>query len=168
MEVLESGQVECCMCGDYGLLNQLFQCKVCLSRSQHRYCSNLYPRNESFRVCNWCLKKEKENTEGTNTSTVSSSPSSSNYNNFIKEEAKDRKKAGLLKKKNCTTSEGNSHDEFLHINNTMKKSSRSAADKSLGRLQIHSHPEIGNNKEIKKQMFKGKVRKYKLLEDVCR
>ncbi|KAF5195362.1 Ubiquitin carboxyl-terminal hydrolase, partial [Thalictrum thalictroides] len=130
MEVLASGQVECCMCGDYGLLNQLFQCKVCLFRSQHRYCSNLYPKNnESFRVCNWCLKKEKENTEGTTTtsSTVSSSSSSCN----------------------------NSRDEFQHMNNSMKKSRSSTADKSMGRLQIQS-VEIGNNnKEMKKQMFKG-------------
>lgn len=27
---------ECCMCGDYGLSYELFQCKVCQYRSQHR------------------------------------------------------------------------------------------------------------------------------------
>ena len=29
--------LECCMCGDYGLSHELFQCKVCHFRSQHRY-----------------------------------------------------------------------------------------------------------------------------------
>ncbi|RWW44201.1 hypothetical protein BHE74_00050084 [Ensete ventricosum] len=28
--------VVCCMCGDHGLLPELFQCKVCLVRSQHK------------------------------------------------------------------------------------------------------------------------------------
>ncbi|KAK4747494.1 hypothetical protein SAY87_014080 [Trapa incisa] len=46
---------ECCMCGDYGLSDQLFQCQVCIFRWQHRYCSNLYPKAESCGVCNWCL-----------------------------------------------------------------------------------------------------------------
>lgn len=27
---------ECCMCGDYGLSDELFQCEVCSFRSQHR------------------------------------------------------------------------------------------------------------------------------------
>lgn len=27
---------ECCMCGDYGVSNELFRCKVCQFRSQHR------------------------------------------------------------------------------------------------------------------------------------
>ncbi|GAY41523.1 hypothetical protein CUMW_060130, partial [Citrus unshiu] len=39
---------ECCMCGDYGVSNELFRCKVCQFRSQHRYCSNLYPKAESY------------------------------------------------------------------------------------------------------------------------
>ncbi|KAF8023352.1 hypothetical protein BT93_F0757 [Corymbia citriodora subsp. variegata] len=47
--------VECCMCGDHGLTDELFQCRICHFRSQHRYCSNLYPKAESYRVCNWCL-----------------------------------------------------------------------------------------------------------------
>nr|CAD1826288.1 unnamed protein product [Ananas comosus var. bracteatus] len=34
----------CCMCGDHGLPRELFKCKICLVRSQHKYCSNLYPR----------------------------------------------------------------------------------------------------------------------------
>ncbi|OAY66912.1 hypothetical protein ACMD2_14230 [Ananas comosus] len=77
----------CCMCGDHGLPRELFKCKICLVRSQHkldrfasiistvnlsymvfdlifsvdariRYCSNLYPRATTYRACNWCLREE--------------------------------------------------------------------------------------------------------------
>ncbi|KAK4746117.1 hypothetical protein SAY87_012429 [Trapa incisa] len=63
---------ECCMCGDYGLYEELFQCKVCLFRSQHRYCSNLYPKAESYRVCNWCLSQQQEKSAAAPNSSVSS------------------------------------------------------------------------------------------------
>nr|CAD1826283.1 unnamed protein product [Ananas comosus var. bracteatus] len=48
----------CCMCGDHGLPRELFKCKICLVRSQHKYCSNLYPRATTYRACNWCLREE--------------------------------------------------------------------------------------------------------------
>ncbi|KAG0533509.1 hypothetical protein BDA96_04G199100 [Sorghum bicolor] len=45
----------CCMCGDQGLPDELFQCAVCLQRLQHRYCSDQYPRMAAYSTCNWCL-----------------------------------------------------------------------------------------------------------------
>ncbi|KAJ3676944.1 hypothetical protein LUZ60_002668 [Juncus effusus] len=48
----------CCMCGDHGLEQELFQCKICFARSQHKYCSDLYPRKVIYRACNWCLREE--------------------------------------------------------------------------------------------------------------
>lgn len=39
MELSET-RGECCMCGDYGLSEELFQCKVCRFRSQHRSVKN--------------------------------------------------------------------------------------------------------------------------------
>lgn len=64
--------VVCCMCGDRGLMQELFRCKLCLVRSQHRsvavsfccciilscfkncnYCSNLKP-------CSWLFNTKKE------------------------------------------------------------------------------------------------------------
>ncbi|KAI4388707.1 hypothetical protein MLD38_001012 [Melastoma candidum] len=51
---------ECCMCGDSGIPDELHRCKVCLSRYQHRYCSNQYPRDWSYQVCNWCLASRME------------------------------------------------------------------------------------------------------------
>lgn len=31
-----AGSVECCMCGDHGLTKELFQCRSCHSRYQHK------------------------------------------------------------------------------------------------------------------------------------
>ncbi|KAL9315820.1 hypothetical protein ACSQ67_016821 [Phaseolus vulgaris] len=64
---------ECCMCGDLGFSDQLFQCRVCQFRSQHRYCSNLYPKPESLGTCNWCLSQREDTKEKSGNSSNSSS-----------------------------------------------------------------------------------------------
>ncbi|KAJ1298460.1 hypothetical protein BS78_01G455400 [Paspalum vaginatum] len=46
----------CCMCGDLGLLPELFRCSACSVRSQHTYCTDRYPKLESYVTCNWCLR----------------------------------------------------------------------------------------------------------------
>ncbi|KAI4389812.1 hypothetical protein MLD38_001994 [Melastoma candidum] len=56
--------VECCMCGDHGLSDELVPCASCNFRSQHRYCSSLYPDAESYDTCNWCLS-ERNDIDGT-------------------------------------------------------------------------------------------------------
>ncbi|THU60786.1 hypothetical protein C4D60_Mb07t16410 [Musa balbisiana] len=48
----------CCMCGDVGISEELFRCKVCNFRLQHRYCSSLYPKFERYSTCNWCLSDD--------------------------------------------------------------------------------------------------------------
>ncbi|XP_066356843.1 uncharacterized protein [Miscanthus floridulus] len=48
----------CCMCGDRGLLPELFRCSVCSVRSQHTYCTDRYPKVESYGTCNWCLRAD--------------------------------------------------------------------------------------------------------------
>ena len=45
------------MCGDQGLPGELFRCRRCHARLQHRYCSDLYPRAAAYRRCNWCLRE---------------------------------------------------------------------------------------------------------------
>ncbi|KAL6845714.1 hypothetical protein ACP4OV_024289 [Aristida adscensionis] len=50
------GGAVCCMCGDHGLPGELFRCRCCRARLQHRYCSDLYPRATAYRRCNWCLR----------------------------------------------------------------------------------------------------------------
>lgn len=66
------------MCGDLGLPHHLFRCKVCHFRSQHRYCSNLYPRAEIYRVCNWCLIHKDDGGATTTMTTPTSNNNSSN------------------------------------------------------------------------------------------
>ncbi|RLN42193.1 uncharacterized protein C2845_PM01G05580 [Panicum miliaceum] len=48
----------CCMCGDSGLLPELFRCSACSVRSQHTYCTDRYPKVESYGTCNWCLRAD--------------------------------------------------------------------------------------------------------------
>ncbi|KAH7849594.1 hypothetical protein Vadar_020119 [Vaccinium darrowii] len=80
---------ECCMCGDYGLSTELFNCKVCQFRSQHRYCSNQYPKAESYRVCNWCLiQTEKTQISPNNSSSSNKTPSSQDHDHVIKKKKK--------------------------------------------------------------------------------
>ncbi|PWZ44542.1 hypothetical protein Zm00014a_033497 [Zea mays] len=52
------GAAVCCMCGDRGLADELFRCRCCRARLQHRYCSHLYPRPAAYRqqLCSWCLR----------------------------------------------------------------------------------------------------------------
>ncbi|KAK8931294.1 hypothetical protein KSP39_PZI016684 [Platanthera zijinensis] len=56
---LPQASIVCCMCGDRGLPTELFRCKICLFRSQHKYCSDLYPKEETYKACNWCLREDK-------------------------------------------------------------------------------------------------------------
>uniref|UniRef100_A0ACD5YU56 Uncharacterized protein n=1 Tax=Avena sativa TaxID=4498 RepID=A0ACD5YU56_AVESA len=50
--------VVCCMCGDHAMPQELFRCKLCRLRLQHRHCSELYPRAATYRQCNWCLRED--------------------------------------------------------------------------------------------------------------
>ncbi|XP_040378146.1 uncharacterized protein LOC121053876 [Oryza brachyantha] len=54
----------CCMCGDRGLLPELFRCAACAVRSQHTYCTERYPKAESYGTCNWCLRADKGGNHG--------------------------------------------------------------------------------------------------------
>ncbi|XP_020570716.1 uncharacterized protein LOC110017901 [Phalaenopsis equestris] len=52
----------CCMCGDIGFSDKLFQCLRCLYRFQHSYCSNYYREESSTEqtagLCDWCRSEE--------------------------------------------------------------------------------------------------------------
>ncbi|GMI78449.1 hypothetical protein like AT3G60520 [Hibiscus trionum] len=69
---ISSSLVQCCMCGDSGITRELFRCKICHFRSQHRYCSNLYPKSVSYKVCNWCLNQKEDSKEKSQNSLNSS------------------------------------------------------------------------------------------------
>ncbi|PKA59585.1 hypothetical protein AXF42_Ash018052 [Apostasia shenzhenica] len=55
---VDAGNV-CCMCGDIGFSNKLFQCLRCLYRFQHSYCSNYYHDQPAAGICDWCLSDEQ-------------------------------------------------------------------------------------------------------------
>ncbi|KAH9690496.1 hypothetical protein KPL70_015817 [Citrus sinensis] len=123
---------ECCMCGDYGVSNELFRCKVCQFRSQHRYCSNLYPKAESYQVCNWCLSQRDEKDKSQNSSNSSSS-------NKINGREGDDSKNVKNKKKNHDSSNNNNNNNNNRV--LLMKSQRS----------INLKLQQPNNKPIEKQ-----------------
>eukprot|EP00253_Pinus_taeda_P012786 PITA_12786 len=47
--------VECCMCGDVGFAEHLFQCGKCRFRFQHKYCSRGYFYEDHIEFCDWCF-----------------------------------------------------------------------------------------------------------------
>ncbi|KAK9109087.1 hypothetical protein Sjap_017147 [Stephania japonica] len=170
---------ECCMCGDHGLQHELFQCRLCRFRSQHRYCSNLYPKAELYQICNWCLKKESmSSTTEEEEIENSSSISSSSHNNDCKDK-EDRDKNNC-KKNNITQSYLKGHGNDLHhrdqivVANKPIKRHRSSPDhhhhkehKEGNLIRIPKFGEISQNR-ITKKVFRGRIQRYKLLEEVCR
>ncbi|KAK2659870.1 hypothetical protein Ddye_006403 [Dipteronia dyeriana] len=115
--------IECCMCGDFGLPSELFQCKICQFRSQHSYCSNVYPKAESYQECNWCLSQKDDTKERSQNS------SNSNSSN----------------KTNSGGGGGGGDDNIIHHSNKNSKRSKSSNHgTSLQLLQVM-------NKPIKKQ-----------------
>ncbi|KAJ0961994.1 hypothetical protein J5N97_029822 [Dioscorea zingiberensis] len=58
---MESMSTVCCMCGDVGFQDRLFQCMRCHYRSQHWYCTNYYHEDQSTTsgVCDWCLSEQR-------------------------------------------------------------------------------------------------------------
>ncbi|XP_058096985.1 uncharacterized protein LOC131242404 [Magnolia sinica] len=149
---------ECCMCGDYGLSDELFRCTICLSRSQHRYCSDLYPKAESYRLCNWCLKEEGR--KAMKESATCSNNSSNSYKN-----SSSSNETGMKLQRSSFS---------LHVNSPIKK--QRSPDRSLQKKNLTGCTEesfrrtrsedISNVRTRSKQVFRGKVRRYKLLEEV--
>ncbi|CAA6656151.1 unnamed protein product [Spirodela intermedia] len=52
----------CCMCGDIGFPDKLFQCARCFSRFQHSYCANYYEDGSPVAagLCDWCRSDESK------------------------------------------------------------------------------------------------------------
>ncbi|KAG1334615.1 hypothetical protein COCNU_03G007340 [Cocos nucifera] len=146
--------VVCCMCGDHGLRQELFRCKVCLVRSQHKYCSNLYPKADSYRACNWCLREEGGKSLSKETATDHNSSISSTSANAD------------------NTSAGGGSGGKLHrgafssqLNKPIKKQrllDRSTSDVTDRIPSEELSPSSGRGRQV----FRGKVRRYKLLEEV--
>ncbi|KAF8092395.1 hypothetical protein N665_0415s0015 [Sinapis alba] len=53
----------CCMCGDVGFFDKLFQCSKCLNRFQHSYCSSYYKEQaDPIKICDWCQYEARSRT----------------------------------------------------------------------------------------------------------
>ncbi|KAK1436367.1 hypothetical protein QVD17_02146 [Tagetes erecta] len=144
---------ECCMCGDYGLSQQLFRCKICKSRFQHEYCSNQYPKAELYKACNWCLTQK--HVSGNSSSCKNSSGDDHTLNNkrnhdgiFLQQKKKPSSPAGRKRV-----------DGGDEKNQVVLRKSKSANHISNGG---------GINGMIKttKPLVRNKVRRYKLLDEV--
>ncbi|KAL5705895.1 hypothetical protein ACHQM5_024127 [Ranunculus cassubicifolius] len=164
--------VECCMCGDHGLSQELFRCRICLSRFQHRYCSNLYPKTGTYKVCNWCISKQGDKLQRSQSSlsfTYRSNTSSTDEG----EEVKDIKKK---MKRNIDSIHGSSKKEKRGLSQvhhtTIKKqvhSDQSIARKKMvyrGEKMLRRTKSEGTVNGGMIKQFRGKVQRYKLLEEV--
>ena len=142
----------CCMCGDHGLSRELFRCRVCFFRSQHKYCSNLYPKARSYETCNWCLRED-----------IRSSKLSLEAELFI---AGNNISALLL----TPVAQRSSGCGNFTAGGGLKLTQRSftpllSKPAKKQRLMPAERPQSSGNRKGR-QVFRGKVRRYKLLEEV--
>ncbi|CAL0315554.1 unnamed protein product [Lupinus luteus] len=165
----------CCMCGDPGFSDQLFQCKICHFRSQHRYCSNIYPKLESLGTCNWCLN-QKESDKSSNTSN-----SSSPYRNNDDEDDENNKSKKIRKGLRWSTSAlqlqlQKKPIKKLHKSPEARSPSTASTSPSSQSVLISTRKRVvtnGASEDIanrnggaSKQVFRNKGRRYKLLDEV--
>ncbi|KAL8486815.1 hypothetical protein ACS0TY_023489 [Phlomoides rotata] len=174
---------ECCMCGDQGLSSELFTCKTCRFRLQHKYCSNLYPGAESYTVCNWCLSQKDDKKGGGGGERLIISPKSSHKITTVHQDDHDGIK--MIKKKRVLLGEGQGDRRTISSNSQIKKSSKLPVEAAAGRRRVASDHAGGGGRDINirrtrseemsskggngmiiKQVFRNKVRRYKLLDDV--
>ncbi|XP_060199007.1 uncharacterized protein LOC132627599 [Lycium barbarum] len=177
------GATECCMCGDYGLSSELFKCKICQFRSQHRYCSNLYPKAESYRICNWCLTPKEVSGEKTQNSSNSSSSCRNTTSDNIQDGPKLKKKLIIRNENNRIGStspkgklKGSSNLKLELIKKNpikLQKSPSLAARKRVTVDGVNMEEKIRrtkseeiSNRGITRKVLKSRVRRYKLLDEV--
>ncbi|XWS14940.1 hypothetical protein CRYUN_Cryun35bG0051600 [Craigia yunnanensis] len=170
-----SSLVECCMCGDCGLTQELFQCKVCQFRSQHRYCSNLYPKAESYKVCNWCLNQKEDSKE----KSQNSSNSSASCKDNSEDDSKNKKKGDNHGAAGLKGSQRNNNLKLQLIKNPIKKPKSAEKLSPITtrkriitnarleeKLRRTKSEKISNSGLITRHVFRNKVRRYKLLDEV--
>ncbi|EOY15393.1 hypothetical protein QUC31_000522 [Theobroma cacao] len=171
----QASLLECCMCGDSGLTHELFQCKVCQFRSQHSYCSNLYPKAESYKVCNWCLNQKEDSKEKSQNSCNSSASCKDNS----EDDSKNKKKSDHHNQ-GPTGLKGSQRNnlKLQLIKNPIKKPKSPEKSPTTTRKRIITNArleeklrrtkseEISNSGLITRHVFRNKVRRYKLLDEV--
>ncbi|KAH0453429.1 hypothetical protein IEQ34_017753 [Dendrobium chrysotoxum] len=147
-----SPAIVCCMCGDLGLPEQLFRCKSCIFRSQHKYCSELYPKAEAYSNCNWCLREARGKSIAGEPLSDGSSSSSSSGEALLMASKLQR---GV---------------PLLHLTIKPVKKLKLAAEglppASKSEEKEKSSMVLTGSGRVIRQPFRGKVRRYKLLEEV--
>ncbi|KAI3491175.1 hypothetical protein L1887_44420 [Cichorium endivia] len=178
---------ECCMCGDYGLSQELFRCKICKFRSQHKYCSNQYPKAESYKACNWCLTQEHDSGNSSNSSSSSKKNSGDDRLDHAiknKRNPNDTIGRGGLRERRRTSEiqlpstvaikklNGSSVEEKSAVSTCRKRVGDVVAEEKhqlvLRKSKSANHISIGGGGGgIKtRHVFRNKVRRYKLLDEV--
>uniref|UniRef100_A0A0E0KR90 PHD-type zinc finger plants domain-containing protein n=1 Tax=Oryza punctata TaxID=4537 RepID=A0A0E0KR90_ORYPU len=164
----------CCMCGDRGLPEELFHCRLCRVRLQHRYCSNLYPRATAYRRCNWCLVTEPGG--GGHVHAVADKPtvrrkaSSSMMDQETSPMSSEAERQRLQEAAGCSASR---RAPDTGLGRPVKKQKAAAADEGEEAPGARAAPAKGNNGNKKAMQAAGKkmgvkvrVRRYKLLAEV--
>lgn len=146
-----------------------------------RYCSNLYPKAESYGLCNWCLTVEKGE-EAQNSSNSSSSCRNSGEENDAA--AKTRKKFGggnirmggsCLRVKNAPPKlQVKNHPVVVNKQKSVSPESSPpslAAAKGVAGAAARGGIEeklrrTKSDSGIVRHVFRNKVRRYKLLDEV--
>ncbi|KAK8572400.1 hypothetical protein V6N12_028455 [Hibiscus sabdariffa] len=144
------------MCGDSGITPELFRCKICHFRSQHRYCSNLYPKSASYKVCNWCLKEKSQNSLNSSASCKGTIGEDDDDDYESKKNGDNNHRAGIQR---------NSNDFKQVIENPIKKPTLEEK-LSPRRKRKRQEKQGSKNGVITRHVFRNKVRRYKLLEEV--
>lgn len=151
-----------------------------------RYCSNLYPNAESYRICNWCLSQKEDTKEKSQNSSNSSSSCKNDAAEDNESPSNAKKKSWKQQQQGGLRSLGVSM--HLQLNGPIKKqrsidipppspSSPSLSPPVPTRKRIitngakeeklrRTRSEDISNTGITKQVFRNKVRRYKLLDEV--
>lgn len=150
----------CCMCGDHGLMPELFRCAACYVRSQHTYCTDRYPKADSYGTCNWCLRADQGSgaTSSSPRSTVKAAGRPATHNDPIGSAGGRSSAAAKVAAR---------HDFAANLNKPIKKQPRrlllrrSASD--LG-SRVHADHDAPPSPGVARG--RPRVRRYKLLEEV--
>ncbi|XP_076899394.1 uncharacterized protein LOC143553246 [Bidens hawaiensis] len=160
-------RAECCMCGDHGLSQELFRCKICKSRFQHKYCSNQYPKAELYKACNWCLTLKHDSGNSSNSS------SSFKHNSGDDHTMKDKKigHRGLRERRKGSDIRLTSTGSIKKVHGSLPEESPVSTGRKeknhalLRKSKSANHISNGGGTKTR-PVFRNKVRRYKLLDEV--
>ncbi|KAL0392604.1 UNVERIFIED_CONTAM: hypothetical protein Sradi_2483200 [Sesamum radiatum] len=160
------GMSECCMCGDYGLSSTFSYANSADSDPS--------TKAESYHICNWCLSQNADKKGELQANTKATSPNSSSSS--LKTPSDHMKMS--KRKRVLGENHGGLKDTSDHIKK-QKKSSRTTSERSrpssAGRKRVttdHGGSNIGRktrSAEVSNggvKVFRNKVRRYKLLDEV--